>query len=650
MKKRVVQTVSLALCMGMLLSGCGSSSSEEIQNLNSIKAADASESAVTSLSISNSDMEKSIYEQVSDRQLIDLMSLDEVPDDIIPNVTSYMDSVNTQIRGELQEELSELPLDESFSNYLLFEMQKTPYAWARSKMIIRGIDPTSQSVVVDVTYKTTGTEKPTKGTSPIPRGIENYDLYCQTRLRKWNEYLGALVNGVETAPDLYDAFVKAYGDPEEIMEAQDELSLQEQVNKYKVTYAYPCVADSKQEKGSASMVVRFILAPDYAMGINKGYKCAHMYVTNYKLDKDPTTATKKNKKGEKVKLYKAYTKEGADVISDYASDILYRYYVCLDESNHSGLNKLVKDYGKYDTYMDNYFKCTYHKNAGFTVTLFSVSDSKILCGVTLSRKLRAKGSDMSLPTYTDRYLYSLELVDDELQITNEVLLSSKLVGEPKIQADEADTSGFESKMNLSGADKKKVEQVISDFSTLQVLGDVSSDAFSDVVDNSISTSSLNDIKTAMTTVTDATKKVTFLSNWESGYSNFASVNLREVFQKKDNSLVELNSSISCIYRGDKWMVYKYNIRSVNNLDTTTLATKNSLCVNDANGLVGNINSSVISDGEITEETTESSEETFGKSITYPVDDPNIDTKKLKMDKVSNKELLPEEVTSSDENK
>lgn len=642
MRKRVVQAISLALCMGVILSvsGCGSSSDAEIQNLNKIKAADETESSVTSLTISNSDMEKSIYEQVSDRQLIDLMQLDEVPDDAIPNVTSYMDSVNTQIRGELQEDISDLPLDESFSNYLLFEMEKTPYAWARSKMIIRGLDPTSQSVIVDVTYKTTGVEKPTKATSPIPRGIENYDLYCRNRLVKWNEYLNAIVNNrTDKADSLHEEFVKAYGDPDEIMEAQDELSLQEQANKYKVTYAYPCVADSKQEKGSATMVVRFVLSPNYAMGINRGYTCTHMYLTSYKLDKDPTTATKKNKKGEKVKLYKAYTKEGADVISDYVSDILYRYYVCLDENNHSGLNKLVKDYGKYDTYLDNYFKCTYHKNAGFTVTLFNVSDSKIICGVTLSRKVRGKGSDMSLPTYTDRYLYSLELVDNQLKITNEVLLSSKLVGEPKIQTEEADTSGFSSTMNLNGADKQKVEQVISDFSTLQVLGDVSSDAFSDVVDNSISSSSLNDIKTAMTTVTDATKKVTFLSSWESGYSNYATVNLREVFQKSDNSLVELNSSLSCIYRGDKWMVYKYSIRSVNNLDTTTLATKSALCVNDANGLVGKINSTVTSDGEITEE--ENEEETFGKAITYPVDNPNVDTKQLKMDKVSNKEDVEE---------
>ena len=64
-------------------------------------------------------------------------------------------------------------------------MNNTPYYWQREKMIIRGIDPSSRSVILDVVYKTIDFEKEVALDSTIVLGEPNYQKKLENRCNKW---------------------------------------------------------------------------------------------------------------------------------------------------------------------------------------------------------------------------------------------------------------------------------------------------------------------------------------------------------------------------------------------------------------------------------------------------------------------------------
>lgn len=598
--------VVLLILSSTLLTGCGNS---EINELTRIKALET-EASVSVVSMSTSDKESAVYAQVSDRTLLDLTSLEEVPSEDVDAVKNYMEQVNNQLTGKVSSK--DGVIDESFINYLLFEMEKTPFYFTRRNMVIKGMDATSRSIIVDVTYKTTGYRKPVQNNSYIVLGEPDYSTKMSVRHTRWMDILSEKFGKYSSGDwkSKYEEFRKIYGEPKDIIESQRGASLSDKVFKDGIINTYNCAVDSEYENSGATMTVRYVLVPNYSLGINLGFDCKHMYLTSYELDNDPTNGLE------------VFNREGSDAICDSIDKTLHSYYTSIDEDNHIGLYSLVNDYAKYDKFFADYFDTTYRKNDGYTISLFDITGTKISCGVTLSRKVRAKGSDMTLPIYTERYLYTLELIDGKLRITNEVLLSSKLEGEPSIDAGVAETTGFSSAIVLDSEDKKKLESLIAEFSVLQLKGDTSSDKFSEVVDISLSTSALSSIKEAMNSVKGETK-VTWLTSYLQGQSNYASISVKELYQKQDNSIVECSAIYDFLYKGDKWYVYDYKISSANKLDTTALTTKNSLAICDKNG-VQELNSKVTISTEAT-----NAEELVVTGISF---DYNEEKPRLKKDK------------------
>ena len=163
--------------------------------------------------------------------------------------------------------------------------------------------------------------------------------------------------------------------------------------------------------------------------------------------------------------------------------------------------------------------------------------SSDLAGIQVSSKVRAIGSNMTMPSYTDRYFVELELVDEQLKVTNMTLLSRVLEGEPTIDTDELEDEGFAATIDLSNSDKKAIEGLICDFSAIQLQKDTQSDKFSDIVDFSMSDEKLESTRANMLQI-EGVKKVVFLQTYQQGTSNYASVKCRELFQKDDNSITE----------------------------------------------------------------------------------------------------------------
>lgn len=574
MNKKVV-SLSLVTAISLGLVGCGSSS--DIAKLNNLKALN-SESTVDSYSLTTSEKEEAVYAQVVARQLLDLTTLDSCTDNEKQQVLQFMNNVDAQLCGSLKPE--DGVIDEEYTNYLLMEFEKTPYYWQRSKTSIRGIDAESRSIIVDVTYKTIDFKKDVQGASFLVQGEPDYDQKMQVRYNRWLGILDFKYNNMDGSwESQYKTFEDVYGNPQDIFNSQRNLSLTESIYETGNQKTYSGLVSSEEEDSKAKMVVRYVLSPSYVLGINTGMSCSHMYRVSYELDDDCT---------EKMKLFKD---EGYATISDNIYNLLYSYFTCIDEADYTGLYSLTKNFADLDKYYSDYFDTTYRKHEGFTVSLFDISGTKVKCGVSISNKVRAKGSNMTLPLYKDRYYVQLELIDDELQVTNMVLLSSSLEGEPAISTSDAETTGFISSIDLDNQDKKDIENLIANFGATQLLKDTSSDDFGDIIDTSMAQSQLSELKTNMTSITGE-KKVVWIVNYMQGTSNYASVRCRELFQNDDNSIVEADVTYNFINKGNEWYIYSYDINSSSKLDTTNLTTTSSLCVCTA-GKVDALTSQVV---------------------------------------------------------
>lgn len=576
MNKRVVSLGLVAtMVLSLSLTGCGSNS--DIANLNNLQALN-SESTVNSYSLTTSEKEEAVYAQVVARQLLDLTTLDTCTDNEKQQVLQFMNNVDSQLCGTLKAE--DGVISEEYTNYLLMEFEKTPYYWQRAETTIRGSDAESRSIVVDVKYNTINFKKDVQGASYLVQGEPNYNQKMQVRFSRWLSILETKYRGNNVSWEaMYKKFVEVYGNPDDIFDTQRNLNLTETMYETGNQKTYSGLVDSVEEDSDASVTVRYVLTPSYVLGINIGITCSHMYKVSYMLDNDCT---------EKMELFKD---EGYATIADNIYDLLYSYFTCIDESDYNGLYNLTKNFADSDKYYSDYFDTTYRKHEGFTVSLFDISGTKVKCGVSISSKVRTKGSNMTMPLYTDRYYFELELVDNSLQVTNMILLSSALEGEPAISTSDAETTGFVSSIDLDNQDKKDIESLIAEFSASQLLKDTSSDNFGNIVDTSMGQSQLTDLKKNMVSESGV-KKVVWLINYMQGTSNYASVRCRELYQQEDNSINEADVTYNFINKGNKWYIYSYDINSSIKLDTTNLTTTSSLCVCTA-GKVDSLTSQVV---------------------------------------------------------
>lgn len=588
---KLKRLLALGLICVTCLTGC--SGDEEINNLNNISAL-GSESNVNSndYKLSYTDKQQLVYAQVSNRTLLDLSTLTACSDAELLQVTQYMNGVDDQLVGntppatitsvfeDLEGLTSEGNIKEEFTNYLLAEFEKTPYYWQRSQMSVRGVDAESRAIVVDVTYKTIDFKKTVKPDSTIVQGSTAYAKLIKNRYTKYIAILDACKKRGITTSELrgysgdeeslvqarkdFEDWIKAYGEPSKVYEEQSNVSLTNFVFNTGNQKTYSGVIDSEAEDSSGTMVVRYVLVPKYVMGINLGLKCQHLYVLDYKLDTDIT---------EGKEVFKA---EGYATVTDNVYELIYSYFKCLDESDFDGLYKLTTDFAGLDKYYADMFDTSYRKHNNFSISLFSIDGTHITCGVSISSKVRAKGSNITMPIYTDRYYVEIDLVGDVLKISDITLLSRTIEGEPAITTQDAGTTGFSKEIDLDRADKQAIEKLICDFSLYQLKGDTLSTGLESVIDYSISNKDMASLKEAMTSL-KGKNKVVHLVNYMQGTSSYATVKCKEQYET-DNGVVEATVTYDMMVKGNKWYIVGYNVLSTVTLSSSSLQTSGSLCL------------------------------------------------------------------------
>ena len=615
MFKRKVSLLLASILILSNLSGCSSSS--EINELNNLESSNVDTGEAENTTLSYAEEQDLIYAQVSDRMLLDVEGLDRPTDNDIQEVKNYMNAVDEQLIGNTPK--NEYVLDECFSNYLLAFFENTPYYWQRRSQTIKGQDSESKSVVVDVTYKTIDMKKDVKKDSKIVKGDPNYEDLMKNRYNRYVTLLNAEVHQSPDLDSLRKKFIDIYGEPKEIYKSQENLTLTEEIYEHHNQLTYKGMVNSREEKGNATVTVRFVLVPKKVLGIRDGINCEHMYITDYELDTDPTEDKEVTEE------------EGTEKAVDEVYATLYSYFNCIDESDFNGLYKLTTDFEKLDKYFNDLFETTYSKHENFTLSVFKVLPESIECGVTIASKSRAIGSKMTYPSYTDRYFFELALVDDIIKVKNMVLLSRKIQGEPKIITHESEDEGFIAEITLSNEDKQAIEDLICKFGVLQLNKDTSSDSFGDVVDLSIDRGDLSTLQKNMTSVS-GNEKVVWLDTYRQGSSNSASVRCTEDISGSDG-IRELSSIYNFITKGGRWYISGYSIGDNNKLNITELGTTNSLCVVNKSGVQSYtsqvVSTSSSSDSDDADDLTES-ESSADISITDTFDEyiPNVDGEKI----------------------
>ena len=442
-KKKLV-CVLLSGVTGMSVVGCNNIKSTEPLTLEEVAGKRLA-------SITSDDREKIVFEQISGRIVVDKDNLIQIDEKDMSVISNLINSVNANLRGEDNKALST-----EFANYLLTEFAKTPYEWEQSNIEAIGYDPATRLYFVDVEYKTNGNLKSAIATSKIPMGSPTEDVLKQKRYEDYMNYMTLRANGNPQADAKLNEFVSRWGSVESIKEEQQGVSLLERTRKKaksqpvveappvvettpvegegaegvvegevapvepvvetpvvqssgngigKLTYA-GLVSDNKLNVG-AKMTVRYVLKYKYNLGEETDLMVNSLYVKNYEL----------NDADNLLKSYNSENNKGVEVLKPFIDKLILSYNKAVETTNNIGLYQLFDNYGAIDKYYEDLSKYTYTNFGGYTYNILERSGTNLVVQVDRVVKTRARGTEMSLPTYQETSIFNIVLdKDDTLKI------------------------------------------------------------------------------------------------------------------------------------------------------------------------------------------------------------------------------------------
>lgn len=613
------RVISLALSLAMscsLLAGCSASSSGT--DLSQIPSMTLDEVAGTRLVASTTEeMASEIYNYVTDRIVVDGSKLIEVSGKDEANINNLLTNINTQLQGKGGDVLTP-----EYANYLLLEFAKTPYEWKQSNKNIIGFDPAARLYFVDVTY-TTISDNPKTATkeleqfksvvpnSKIPNGHPDSEMLKQKRYMDYLQLLAMKYEGNDPTKyaEMSNKFKTAWGDIPTIFSEQQGVSLYERtLNKGtatggigKLTYS-GLVSDETFRKVGATMTVRYVLKYALNLGEETDLSVEALYLKSYELDNY----------NEILSKYTLKDTASLEVLKPFIDQLILSYNKCVEESNHIGLYKLFQDYATLDKYYDEIRDYTYNSIGGYNYQILERKPNGKEVAVLVNRvnQIRARGAEMSLPTYEEKLVYNIILgQNDTIYLKDIYLLESKLIGEPLSVI--RNVTGISDQIQyadvaFSDTNKKAVEKLIAAFSQAVTNNDYSSSAFLSCVDLGISQNTLNRMAETIKAITP-TKMHTYIISWDTKTNVYCSVTVRQVFEC-ENGNFDTEAVIDMGNRNGEWKVVNY---------TRTVNIKTEAGETDASNAICSTERSVVG-GEITkiEGTTSNNVE-----VVKPVDRP-----------------------------
>lgn len=540
-------TTSLAI----LLSACGN----EVEKMQPLTLEEVAGQRLANLSQDEKD--SMVYNFISDRILVDTNNLLKVPTSSLGAIESVITSARKTLKTGDSDKLTE-----EYANYLLMNFARTPYEWKQDKIIPVGYDASSRLYFVDVTYKTTKQMKKIIPKSELPNGKEDASAYKQIRYNEYSDYLNSLIAGdAELTKKKLDAFEKKWGSIASIKEEQQGVSILDRTSKQsnsasnigRLTYS-GLVSDSNLNAGG-TMTVRYVLKYNYNLGEETDMGISSLYIKDYSVNNLENAEKSYVKNPDNLK-------NGTEVLKPFIDALITSYFKSVEESNHTGLNKIHYNYGKIDKYYDDLNKYAYSQTNGYSYTILDRSGTNLTIKVKTESQERAKGSGMSMPTYDQEYIFNLILdTDDQIKIDNVNLVKSTLVGEPISEIE--NVSGVSdliqySKDSFTDTNRKEVKETLKRFSKAVYEGKVDVKAFTDNVDIGVSQTTLNKMTANIVALQNNKKKTTYIQSWNTTNNTYASVTLREIFETSDQGTLDTEAVVDLINRDGQWKVVNYN--------------------------------------------------------------------------------------------
>lgn len=548
----------------MLLTAC----SDEIKEMQPLSMEEVAGNRLEQMTQDEKD--GIIYDYVADRITVDKENLIKIEKRDSNKIESLLDSINKNLRGA-----DNKALKSEFANYMLTEFARTPYEWKQSTIDYVGFDASTRLFFVDVTYTTTDQYKRVIPTSSIANGAPDEEKLKQSRYSDYIYYLTMRQNTPEKAPQALADFNSRWGTYAQVNQEQQGISLLDRTKLEsqttggigKLTYT-GVIKDSALNTG-AKMTFRYVFKYQYNLGEETDLHVESMYLKDFELNGSESTLAKLS--GDSV--------NGVEVIKPFVDKLINSYNKAVEESNDIGLYQLYSNYGDVDKFYNDLSEYTYNSSGGYTFKILQRKGTNLNVEVTRMNQIRAKGSNMSLPTYQEKLLFNLILNnDDTIRINSVNLVKSELIGEPISVI--KNVSGVSEIINYSAQSFTKENEVkildtIDRFSEVVLASNTSTSEFTDVVDIGISDAALKRISDNILSIPDAKRKVTFVVSWGTKTNVFASVTVREVFEGGTENY-DTEAIIDLVNRDNEWKVVNYN-RTLNvKTSATNVDAKNAI--------------------------------------------------------------------------
>lgn len=550
------KTVALLTLTAFFLSACSDSDIQSMQPLTMEEVAGNRLAQMT-----QEEKDGLIYQYVSDRITVDKENLIAIDPGDSRKIDTLLENVNKNIRGA-----DNKALKEEFSNYMLTEFARTPYEWKQSTVDYVGFDASTRFYFVDVTYTTTDEYKRVIPTSSIANGSSTEEAQKQARYSDYIYYLTMKQNTPEKAPQALTDFQNRWGTYLEIQQEQQGVSLLQRTKLESQTtgglgkLTYTGLIKESEFNTGAKMTFRYVFKYQYNLGEETDLHVESLYLKDFELNGSEALVTKLDKDNV----------NGVEVLKPFVDKLINSYNKAVEESNDIGLYSLYTRYGEIDKYFNDLNEYTYNSSGSYTYKVLQRRGTNLLVEVDRVNQIRAKGSNMSLPTYAEKLIFNLVLNnDDSIKINSVNLLKSELIGEPLSVV--KNVSGVSEIINYSdqsftAENEKKVLDTVKTFSEIVLHADVANEKFSQTVDIGISDVALKRITDNVTAITDAKRKVTYIVSWGTKTNVYASLTIREVFEGGSENY-DTESVIDLVNRSGEWRVVNYN--RVLNVKTST---------------------------------------------------------------------------------
>lgn len=499
----------------------------------------------------NAEREAEMYKAVSERIMVEPSRLLEVNEKDRKNIAGLFGEVNTMLQGGNSQ-----ILPEEYANYLLLEFAKTPYEWQQTSMDIVGFDPAARLYFVDVTYGTTGVHKKVVPDSKIAVGSKDEE---RMKERRYTEYIAAMTFKYKGQADRYEQaignFENRWGSIDAIMKEQQGTSLltrtkQEDLSSGgigKLTYS-GMVSDGNLATG-ATKTVRYVLKYRLNLGEEVDLMVDALYLKDYKL----------NSMEKVMKGYDASTVGSVEVLKPFIDQLILSYNKAVEESNFVGLASLFEDFSQIDKYYEEMRDYTYNSIGGYTYRVIHRNGSNVAVEVNRLHQIRARGANMSLPTYDEKLIFNLVLGrDDQIKIKSVHTVEKKMIGEPLSVI--RNVSGISDKIQYVDAsftkeNKDKVETLLKKFSKVVTNSEIETEEFLQTIDLGVEQTTLNRVVDTIVSV-KSNRKAMYIINWDTKTNVYASVRVREVFELEDRNL-DTEAVIDMVNRNGDWRVVNY---------------------------------------------------------------------------------------------